>query len=67
MKKMQVNLGSANDFFNTSMDLAEIGVIMTTDRKKFIVSSIAMEALGLTASSIDVGTLRSLIHPNDRL
>ena len=67
MKKMQVNLDSANDFFNTSMDLAEIGVIMTTDRKKFIVSSIAMEALGLTASSIDVGTLRSLIHPNDRL
>lgn len=67
MKKMQVNLDSANDFFNTSMDLAEIGVIMSTDRKKFIVSSIAMDALGLTTSSIDIGTLRSLIHPNDRI
>ena len=64
---MQVNLDSANDFFNTSMDLAEIGVIMSTDRKKFIVSSIAMDALGLTTSSIDIGTLRSLIHPNDRI
>ena len=67
MKKMQVNLDSANDFFNTSMDLAEIGVIMSTDRRKFIVSSIAMEALGLTTSSIDIGTMRSLIHPNDRI
>lgn len=67
MKKMKVNLDSANDFFNTSMDLAEIGVIMSTDRKKFAASSIAMEALGLSTSSIDVGTLRSLIHPNDRI
>jgi len=67
IKNMQVNLDNANDFFNTAMDLAEIGVIMTTDRKKFIVSSIAMEALGLTTSSIDIGTLRTQIHPNDRI
>ncbi len=67
IKNMQVNLDNANDFFNTAMDLAEIGVIMSTDRKKFIVSSIAMEALGLTTSSIDIGTLRTQIHPNDRI
>ena len=67
MRKMQVNLNSANDFFNTSMDLAEIGIIMSNDRNKFVVSSVAMEALGLTTSSIDVGTLRTLIHPNDRI
>ena len=64
---MKVNLASANDFFNSSMELAEIGVIMSTDRHKYVVSSIAMDALGLKHSSIDVGTLRSLIHPNDRI
>ena len=64
---MKVNLASANDFFNSSMELAEIGVIMSTDRHKYAVSSIAMAALGLKHSSIDVGTLRSLIHPNDRI
>lgn len=67
IRKMKVNLASANDFFNNSMELAEIGVIMSTDRKKFAVSSIAMKALGLENSSIDAGVLRSLIHPNDRL
>ncbi len=34
IKKMRVNLASANDFFNSSMELAEIGVIMSTDKKK---------------------------------
>lgn len=67
IRKMKVNLASANDFFNSSMELAEIGVIMSTDRHKYAVSSIAMAALGLKHSSIDVGTLRSLIHPNDRI
>lgn len=67
IRKMKVNLASANDFFNSSMELAEIGVIMSTDRRKYAVSSIAMAALGLKHSSIDVGTLRSLIHPNDRI
>ena len=67
IRTMKVNLASANDFFNSSMELAEIGVIMSTDRHKYVVSSIAMDALGLKHSSIDVGTLRSLIHPNDRI
>ena len=67
IRTMKVNLASANDFFNSSMELAEIGVIMSTDMHKYVVSSIAMDALGLKHSSIDVGTLRSLIHPNDRI
>ncbi len=67
IRKMKINLASANDFFNNSMELAEIGVLMSTDRRRYAVSSIAMDALGLTNSSIDVITLRSLIHPNDRI
>jgi diguanylate cyclase (GGDEF)-like protein len=67
IRKMKINLASANDFFNNSMELAEIGVLMSTDRRRYAVSSIAMDALGLSNSSIDVITLRSLIHPNDRI
>ena len=35
LKKMKTNLASANDFFNSSMELAEIGMLMTTDRQLF--------------------------------
>ncbi len=68
LKKMKVNLASANDFFNASMELAEIGFIMSTskDRKKYAVSPEAVRMFGLKSNSIDVNTLRTLIHPNDR-
>ncbi|HOO05797.1 MAG TPA: EAL domain-containing protein [Ruminococcus sp.] len=66
LKKMKVNLASANDFFNSSMELAEIGVIMSSDRKKYAASSETVRMFGLTSSSIDVSEFRSLIHPVDR-
>ena len=67
LKKMKVNLASANDFFNSSMELAEIGIIMSTDRKKYAVSSETVRLLGLKSSSIDLHELRMLIHANDRI
>ena len=67
IKKMKVNLASANDFFNASMELAEIGVIMSTDRKKYAASSETVRMFGLKGSSIDINTFKSLIHPNDRI
>lgn len=67
IKKMRTNLASANDFFNSSMELAEIGVIMSTDRKKYAASSETVRMFGLQSNSISVKSFRSLIHPNDRM
>lgn len=67
IKKMKVNLASANDFFNSSMELAEIGVIVSSDRKKYIASSELVRMLGLKSSSIALNDFRALIHPNDRI
>lgn len=67
LKKMRVNLASANDFFNSSMELAEIGVIMSTDRKNYRASSEMVRMLGLRSSSITVSEFRTLVHPNDRI
>lgn len=66
LKKMRVNLASANDFFNSSMELAEIGVIMSSDRKKFAASSETVRMFGLSSNSITASDFRSLIHPMDR-
>ena len=67
LKKMRVNLASANDFFHTSMELAEIGLIMSTDRKVFRASPELVHMLGLRNGTINVNELRAIIHPNDRL
>lgn len=67
LKKMKVNLASANDFFNSSMELAEIGVIMSSDRKNYRASREMMRMLGLKSSNININEFRSLIHPNDRI
>lgn len=67
IKKMRTNLASANDFFNSSMELAEIGVIMSTDRKKYAASSETVRMFGLKSNNITVDSFRSLIHPNDRM
>ena len=67
LKKMRVNLASANDFFHTSMELAEIGLIMSTDRKVFRASPELVHMLGLKNGIINVNELRAIIHPNDRL
>lgn len=67
LKKMKTNLASANDFFNSSMELAEIGVIMSTDRKKYAASSETVRMFGLNSNNITFDKFRSLIHPNDRI
>lgn len=67
LKKMRTNLASANDFFNSSMELAEIGVIMSTDRKKYAASSETVRMFCLNSNSITFDKFRSLIHPNDRI
>ena len=67
IKKMKLSLASANDFFNSSMELAEIGVIMSTDRKNFRASPEMVRMLGLRSSSITLSEFRSLVHPNDRI
>ena len=67
LKKMRTNLASANDFFNSSMELAEIGLIMSSDRQNYRASSETMRMLGLKSGSITVKQFRSLVHPNDRM
>ena len=67
LKKMRVNLASANDFFHSSMELAEIGLIMSTDRKIFRASPELMRMLGLKTGTININEFRSLVHPNDRI
>lgn len=67
LKKMKTNLASANDFFNSSMELAEIGVIMSTDRKKYAASSETMRMFSLRQNSVTFEKFRLLIHPNDRI
>ena len=57
---MRANLASANDFFNSSMELAEIGLIMSTDRKNYRASSEMVRMLGLRGSSITLSEFRSL-------
>ena len=67
LKKMRVNLASANDFFNSSMELAEIGLIMSTDRRIYRASPELVRMLGLRNSTINVNEFRALVHPNDRI
>ncbi len=67
LKKMRVNLASANDFFHSSMELAEIGLIMSTDRKIFRASPELVRMLGLKTGTININEFRSLVHPNDRI
>lgn len=67
IKKMKLSLASANDFFNSSMELAEIGVIMSTDRKNFRASPEMVRMLGLKSGSITLSEFRALVHPNDRI
>ena len=67
LKKMKVNLASANDFFNSSMELAEIGVMMSVDRRNYRASPETVKMLGLKSSSITAAQFRALVHPNDRM
>ncbi len=67
LKKMRVNLASANDFFNSSMELAEIGVIMSVDKRNFRASPELVKMLSLKSASVTASQFRAMIHPNDRI
>ncbi len=67
LKKMRVNLANANDFFHSAMELAEIGLVMSTDRKVFRVSPEMVSMLGLKSGTVNINEYRALIHPNDRI
>ncbi|MBP5580372.1 MAG: GGDEF domain-containing protein [Ruminococcus sp.] len=67
LKKMRVNLANANDFFHSAMELAEIGLVMSTDRKVFRVSPEMVTMLGLKSGTVNINEYRALIHPNDRI
>lgn len=67
LKKMRVNLANANDFFHSAMELAEIGLVMSTDRKVFRVSPEMVNMLGLKSGTVNINEYRALIHPNDRI
>lgn len=67
LKKMRVNLANANDFFHSAMELAEIGLVMSTDRKVFRVSPGMVQMLGLKSGTVNINEYRALIHPNDRI
>ena len=64
---MKNNLASVNDFFKSSMELAEIGLLLSSDKKKFVASPEAAAMLGINSGTIDISVLRSMIHPNDRI
>lgn len=66
-KKMRMKLASANDFFNSSMELAEIAIIMSKDRQTFAASSEMLRMFKLRSSKVNIDEFRMLIHPNDRL
>ena len=67
IKKMKVNLASANDFFNASMELAEIGILMSSDKKNYVASTETVRMLGLKSNNISIKNFRTLVHPNDRI
>jgi len=67
IKKMRTSLASANDFFNNAMGLAEIGFLMSTDRKRYAASAETVRMLGLRATSVDLKEFRSLIEPSTRM
>ncbi len=67
IKNMQTNLADMNKQINLSMEISEIGILMTTDRISFNASSETRRMLGLTADNIGVDEFRNLIHPNDRI
>lgn len=67
LKKTQFELASTNDLFNYSMGIAEIGLVMSNDMQNFIASSETVRMLALKNNTLSLKTLRSLVHPNDRL
>lgn len=67
IKNMQRSLSDTNERFNLSMELSEIGILMSYDMVNFHASPETVRMLGLESSIIGINEFRSLIHPNDRI
>lgn len=67
IKNMQRSLSDTNERFNLSMELSEIGILMSYDMVNYHASPETVRMLGLESSIIGINEFRSLIHPNDRI
>lgn len=63
---MQKELSESHDKHNLSMELSEIGILMSQGKDNYFASSEMMRMLGLNSNLISFSYFRSLIHPNDR-
>lgn len=66
LKQTQRELEKSHQRHNLSMELSEIGVILSRNDKTFQISNEFMRMLGYNKSVISFGELKMLIHPNDR-
>lgn len=66
LKKAQKKLEKFNQRYNLSMELSEIGFILSRKDKSFQISEEFKRMLGFEKSIISFGELKKLIHPNDR-
>ncbi|MBE6862604.1 MAG: EAL domain-containing protein [Ruminococcus sp.] len=67
IKNMQINLANMNKQINLSMEISEIGILMTSDRLNFHASSEIQRMLGLDSGRLGVNEFRNLIHTNDKI
>lgn len=66
LKKTQRELEKFNQRYNLSMELSEIGIILSRNDKSFQISEEFKRMLGYDKPAISFGELKMLIHPNDR-
>ncbi len=66
LKQTQSELEKSHQRHNLSMELSEIGVILSQNDKTFQISNEFMRMLGYDKPVISFGELKMLIHPNDR-
>ncbi len=66
LKKAQKKLEKFHQRYNLSMELSEIGFILSRKDKSFQISKEFQRMLGFEKSIISFGELKKLIHPNDR-
>lgn len=66
MRKMQNELSDSQKRYQLSMELSEIGVILSKNDEMFHISPEFMNMLGVNESFISFSELKMLIHPNDR-
>ncbi|MBE6860246.1 MAG: EAL domain-containing protein [Ruminococcus sp.] len=63
---MQKQLSESHEKHNLSMELSEIGILISQGKDNFFASSEMIRMLGLNSNLISFSYFRSLIHPNDR-